>query len=140
MCFCVLFIFCRKAIQGEIKISTENGETRTLRSAPDWGVSYLKYRSTWLGICLPFAGTSVPCLAPRPNCSLVYFSLYLTRGQETAINGDHLWVSTSASGDLCYVGESECSVSGSKHLEQTVATLYLYCYTCIHYTTVLCGI
>ncbi|RWS06587.1 eye-specific diacylglycerol kinase-like protein, partial [Dinothrombium tinctorium] len=59
-----------KAIQGEIKISTENGETRTLRSAPDWG--------------------------------------------ETAINGDHLWVSTSASGDLCYVGENECSKQGPR--------------------------
>ena len=60
----------RKAIQGEIKISTENGETRTLRCAPDWG--------------------------------------------ETAINGDHLWVSTNASGDLCYVGESECSKQGPR--------------------------
>ncbi|XP_015793750.1 eye-specific diacylglycerol kinase isoform X1 [Tetranychus urticae] len=63
-------IFLKKAIQGEIKISTENGETRTLRSAPDWG--------------------------------------------ETAINGDHLWVSTSTSGDLCYVGENECSKQGPR--------------------------
>jgi len=30
---------------------------------------------------------------------------------EGAINGDHLWVPTSASGDLCYVGDSECQVS-----------------------------
>ena len=60
----------RKAIQGEIKISTESGETRTLRSAPDWG--------------------------------------------ESAINADHLWVSTSASGDLCYVGENECSKQGPR--------------------------
>lgn len=60
----------KKAIQGEIKISTVNGETRTLRSAPDWG--------------------------------------------ETAINGDHLWISTSASGDLCYVGENECSKQGPR--------------------------
>jgi hypothetical protein len=29
---------------------------------------------------------------------------------EGAINGDHLWVPTSASGDLCYVGDSECQV------------------------------
>ena len=34
-----LFSLNRKAIQGEIKISTEDGETRTLRCAPDWGVS-----------------------------------------------------------------------------------------------------
>ena len=29
---------------------------------------------------------------------------------EAAANADHLWVATSASGDLCYVGESECTV------------------------------
>ena len=31
--------------------------------------------------------------------------------QEYAVNGDHLWIDTNASGDLCYVGETECSVS-----------------------------
>lgn len=77
----------RKAIHGEIKISTENGETRTLRCAPDWGVS--NYTN-------------------GPSSVLITYILFF---QETAINGDHLWVSTSASGDLCYVGESECSVS-----------------------------
>ncbi|KAK4337252.1 hypothetical protein RND71_043721 [Anisodus tanguticus] len=72
-----------KAIQGEIKISTENGETRTLRSAPDWG--------------------------------------------ETAIDGDHLWVSTSASGDLCYVGESECSQSNEQyHLQEQAEKHQMY--------------
>ena len=76
----------RKAIHGEIKISTESGETRTLRCAPDWGVSNYTNGSK-------------------------FCSNYLLFFQETAINGDHLWVSTSASGDLCYVGESECSVS-----------------------------
>lgn len=29
---------------------------------------------------------------------------------EEAINADHLWSPTSASGDLCYVGETECTV------------------------------
>lgn len=24
--------------------------------------------------------------------------------------GDHLWVNTSASGDFCYVGDSDCTV------------------------------
>lgn len=43
-----------------------------------------------------------------PSFVLITYLLFF---QETAINGDHLWVSTSASGDLCYVGESECSVS-----------------------------
>lgn len=30
---------------------------------------------------------------------------------DSAINADHLWIPTSASGDLCYVPESECTVS-----------------------------
>ena len=30
---------------------------------------------------------------------------------ETANNSEHLWVPTSASGDFCYVGESDCTVS-----------------------------
>ncbi len=29
---------------------------------------------------------------------------------EEAVNGDHLWVATSASGDLCYVLDQECTV------------------------------
>ncbi|XP_065345431.1 diacylglycerol kinase zeta-like isoform X3 [Cloeon dipterum] len=33
---------------------------------------------------------------------------------EGAINGDHLWVPTSASGDLCYVGDSECQRHGPR--------------------------
>ncbi|XP_076346730.1 diacylglycerol kinase zeta-like isoform X2 [Tachypleus tridentatus] len=60
----------KKAIQGEVKISTENGETRMLHNFPDWG--------------------------------------------ETAVNGDHIWVATSASGDLCYVGEYDCSKQGPR--------------------------
>lgn len=30
---------------------------------------------------------------------------------EHAVAGDHLWSSTSISGDFCYVGDTECSVS-----------------------------
>ncbi|KAL3170850.1 hypothetical protein MRX96_043922 [Rhipicephalus microplus] len=59
-----------KAIQGEVKLPAENGDTRQYRATPDWG--------------------------------------------ESAINGDHLWTATSASGDLCYVGESECSKHGPR--------------------------
>ncbi|CAL4063972.1 unnamed protein product, partial [Meganyctiphanes norvegica] len=33
---------------------------------------------------------------------------------ETAINGDHLWCPTSASGDFCYVGEENCCKSGPR--------------------------
>jgi hypothetical protein len=30
---------------------------------------------------------------------------------ETASSSEHLWVPTSASGDFCYVGENDCTVS-----------------------------
>lgn len=30
---------------------------------------------------------------------------------ENAVSGDHLWVPTSVSGDCCYVGDSDCTVS-----------------------------
>ncbi len=32
---------------------------------------------------------------------------------ESAINGDHLWSPTTQSGDMCYVGEPECTVSST---------------------------
>lgn len=28
--------------------------------------------------------------------------------QENAVNGDHLWMETSCSGELCYLGEDNC--------------------------------
>lgn len=28
--------------------------------------------------------------------------------QENAVNGDHLWMETSCSGELCYLGEDAC--------------------------------
>nr|CAD7426429.1 unnamed protein product [Timema monikensis] len=33
---------------------------------------------------------------------------------DSALNGEHLWVPTSASGDLCYVGEPDCSKHGPR--------------------------
>ncbi|XP_072915053.1 diacylglycerol kinase iota isoform X3 [Hemitrygon akajei] len=33
---------------------------------------------------------------------------------ENAINGDHIWVETNASGDFCYVGEENCLVKTAK--------------------------
>ncbi|KAG8234472.1 hypothetical protein J437_LFUL015114, partial [Ladona fulva] len=33
---------------------------------------------------------------------------------ESAANGDHLWSPTNASGDLCYVGENDCSKHGPR--------------------------
>ncbi|KAA0196179.1 hypothetical protein HAZT_HAZT004365 [Hyalella azteca] len=34
--------------------------------------------------------------------------------QATAVNGDHLWCPTSASGDFCYVGEESCCKNGAR--------------------------
>ncbi|XP_076370136.1 eye-specific diacylglycerol kinase-like isoform X2 [Tachypleus tridentatus] len=31
---------------------------------------------------------------------------------ETAVNGSHLWVTSTTSGDMCYVGENDCSKQG----------------------------
>ena len=39
--------------------------------------------------------------------SMLYSFIY----QETAANGEHVWVDSNASGDFCYIGESECLVS-----------------------------
>lgn len=36
---------------------------------------------------------------------------------DEALCGDHLWVPTSASGDLCYVADQDCTVSGSQLIE-----------------------
>uniref|UniRef100_A0A1I8F3W9 DAGKc domain-containing protein n=1 Tax=Macrostomum lignano TaxID=282301 RepID=A0A1I8F3W9_9PLAT len=33
---------------------------------------------------------------------------------DSAVNGEHTWIDTGASGDFCYVGESDCCKSGSK--------------------------
>jgi len=33
---------------------------------------------------------------------------------EAAVNSDHLWIPTSASGDLCYLAEAECTRYGSR--------------------------
>lgn len=30
---------------------------------------------------------------------------------ENAIAGDHLWIPTSVSGDCCYIGDGDCTVS-----------------------------
>uniref|UniRef100_A0A8C1JAC2 Diacylglycerol kinase n=1 Tax=Cyprinus carpio TaxID=7962 RepID=A0A8C1JAC2_CYPCA len=39
--------------------------------------------------------------------------LYL-HAQENAVNGDHLWLETNCSGDLCYLGEETCVVKIAK--------------------------
>ncbi|XP_061124738.1 diacylglycerol kinase iota-like isoform X2 [Syngnathus typhle] len=34
--------------------------------------------------------------------------------QENAVNGDHLWMETSCSGELCYLGEDACLLKAAK--------------------------
>lgn len=36
--------------------------------------------------------------------------LLILSAQENAVNGDHLWLETNCSGDLCYLGEETCLV------------------------------
>ncbi|PAA52374.1 hypothetical protein BOX15_Mlig006409g1 [Macrostomum lignano] len=33
---------------------------------------------------------------------------------DSAVNGEHIWIDTGASGDFCYVGESDCTKTGAK--------------------------
>ncbi|KAM7325599.1 hypothetical protein ACRRTK_015852 [Alexandromys fortis] len=34
--------------------------------------------------------------------------------KENAVNGEHLWLETNVSGDLCYLGEENCQVRFAK--------------------------
>jgi hypothetical protein len=38
---------------------------------------------------------------------------------ENAVSGDHLWVPTSVSGDCCYIGDNDCTVSNSHFMSWT---------------------
>uniref|UniRef100_A0A665WED0 Diacylglycerol kinase n=1 Tax=Echeneis naucrates TaxID=173247 RepID=A0A665WED0_ECHNA len=42
------------------------------------------------------------------NNAIISVSPSLLRLQENAANGDHLWMETSCSGELCYLGEDTC--------------------------------
>ena len=44
---------------------------------------------------------------------------------EEAINGDHLWMPTSASGDLCHVLDQDCTVKASFHLKKNKIMPYI---------------
>uniref|UniRef100_A0A672IQB4 Diacylglycerol kinase n=1 Tax=Salarias fasciatus TaxID=181472 RepID=A0A672IQB4_SALFA len=48
--------------------------------------------------------------------SCVCVCVCVTRGsvQENAVNGDHLWMETSCSGELCYLGEDACLLKTAK--------------------------
>uniref|UniRef100_A0A8C5GMC0 Diacylglycerol kinase n=1 Tax=Gouania willdenowi TaxID=441366 RepID=A0A8C5GMC0_GOUWI len=48
----------------------------------------------------------------REDCELLFLNymsiISLLRLQENAMNGDHLWMETSCSGEMCYLGEDTC--------------------------------
>lgn len=45
-----------------------------------------------------------------PLCGSEIFVLFLPL-QEHAVNEQHLWVDTDASGNFCYIADQECTVS-----------------------------
>nr|XP_033813648.1 diacylglycerol kinase iota [Geotrypetes seraphini] len=59
-------------------------------------------------------------LAPANNPSLAIYSGPLKKPRttldwsENAVNGEHLWLETNISGDLCYLGEESCQVKFAK--------------------------
>uniref|UniRef100_A0A8C4M3S5 Diacylglycerol kinase n=1 Tax=Equus asinus asinus TaxID=83772 RepID=A0A8C4M3S5_EQUAS len=54
--------------------------------------------------------------APRDWVSedFALFQLRVFSLQENAVNGEHLWLETNVSGDLCYLGEENCQVRFAK--------------------------
>uniref|UniRef100_A0A8K9XJV7 Diacylglycerol kinase n=1 Tax=Oncorhynchus mykiss TaxID=8022 RepID=A0A8K9XJV7_ONCMY len=46
-------------------------------------------------------------------CHILSHSLHII-SHETAVNGDHLWLETSCSGELCYLGEDTCVLKTAK--------------------------
>lgn len=62
--------------------------------------------NTWktLWINVPFTAALFLCTAVAATIRW-FASLPL---QENAVNGDHLWMETSCSGELCYLGEEAC--------------------------------
>ncbi|KAI4904626.1 hypothetical protein NFI96_014608 [Prochilodus magdalenae] len=89
---------CRKAIsrsglqhlapvQSSLTALT-NGPAKELRATVDWTGSSL-------ASCSKMQGGVTSC-------------------QENAVNGDHLWLETNCSGDLCYLGEETCMVKIAK--------------------------
>lgn len=45
---------------------------------------------------------------------------------DNAVSGDHLWVPTSVSGDCCYVGDNDCTVSSLTFLYPLECVCYMW--------------
>uniref|UniRef100_A0A8C4P9I7 Diacylglycerol kinase n=1 Tax=Dromaius novaehollandiae TaxID=8790 RepID=A0A8C4P9I7_DRONO len=48
---------------------------------------------------------------PPATCGVITIKLTIIFSQENAVNGEHLWLETNVSGDLCYLGEESCQKS-----------------------------
>lgn len=78
------------------------------------------WRSLWFnGLLLSFDFNAIyppvsPCCNRKPGDSSGSRQIRNTPDwSDNAVAGDHLWVPTSVSGDCCYVGDSDCTVSSS---------------------------
>ncbi|CAH1798907.1 unnamed protein product, partial [Owenia fusiformis] len=54
-----------------------------------------------------------------------------TDWSDNAVNGDHIWTDTNASGDTCYVGETDCVRTGSR--KKCAACKILVHTGCVHH-------
>lgn len=58
--------------------------------------------------------------------------------QENALNGDHLWMETSCSGELCYLGEDACLLKTAVSTHTHTHTNYS-CVSVKELSVVFCG-
>ncbi len=63
------------------------------------------------------------------NITSILLLLWL---QDSGMNGEHVWVDTNTSGDFCYVGETDCSVSSavSNNFFKLCLFSFRICQTC----------
>ncbi|KAG7215129.1 hypothetical protein INR49_008275 [Caranx melampygus] len=55
---------------------------------------------------------------------------------ENAVNGDHLWMETSCSGELCYLGEDTCLLKTAQKKNKK-KKLPVKCFNSVHTTIIL---
>uniref|UniRef100_A0A3Q3M8P2 Uncharacterized protein n=1 Tax=Labrus bergylta TaxID=56723 RepID=A0A3Q3M8P2_9LABR len=63
---------------------------------------------------LQHLGPPQPSLPPASNGPNKELRTYVD-WTENAVNGDHLWMETSCSGELCYLGEDTCLLKTRSH-------------------------
>uniref|UniRef100_A0A8D3DLZ5 Diacylglycerol kinase n=2 Tax=Scophthalmus maximus TaxID=52904 RepID=A0A8D3DLZ5_SCOMX len=71
------------------------------------------YASVCVCVCV-FALRLLRTTAVNASLTASSFSASSASLQENAVNGDHLWMETSCSGELCYLGEDTCLLKTAK--------------------------